>query len=120
MPLLATGEAYVRVSFLPGTLQIPIEAILTQRTGLLSFAKLLAPVSTAFATAFARLMAALRPVAFTTVAAVGLGFGLVEVLSLRRRVVTGLSMLGILLQMLFRFDLAELHLDCCCRADHPG
>ncbi len=80
--LLAAGVACVRVGFLPGTLRIPIEAIPSQRTGLLPFARLLALVSTVFATALGRLIAALRPVVFATVAAVGLAFGLVGVIPL--------------------------------------
>jgi hypothetical protein len=70
--LLAAGEACVRGGFLLGTLQIPVEAIPTQCTGLLPFARLLALVSTAFAAALARLVAALRPVVLATVAAMGL------------------------------------------------
>jgi hypothetical protein len=59
-------------------------------------------------------------VIFATVAAVGLALELIEVLSLGWRVIAGLSMLGILLQTLLRFDRTKLHLDCRCRVDHPG
>ncbi len=97
MALLAAGEACVRVGFLIGTLRIPIEAIPTQRTRLLPFAGLLALVSTAFATALARLIAALRPVVLAMIAAVGLTLRLIGVLLLRRWVIADLSMLGILL-----------------------
>ncbi len=120
MCLHAVGEACVRVGFLPGTLRIPIEVIPTQRRGLLLFARLLVLVSTAFAAALARLIAALRPAVLAIVAAVGLALGLIKALSLRWQFIAGLSMLAILLQMLLRFDMAKLHLDCCCHADHPS
>ncbi len=109
MPLLAVCEACIWVGFLLSTLRIPIEAIPTQRTGLLPYARLPALVSTVLAAALAWRIADLRLVVFATVVAVGLALGLIGVLLLRRRVVTGLSILGILLQMLLRFDLAKLY-----------
>ncbi len=61
-------------------------------------------VSTTFIVALAWLIAALRLVVFATVMAVRLALELIGVLSLRRRVIAGLSMLAILLQVLLYFD----------------
>ncbi len=117
--LLATIEACVQVGFLPRVFQILLEVAPAWRTGFLPFARVLAMVSTAFAAGLSRLVIALRPIVFVTVAATGLALELIGVLSLGRQVIAGLSVLAILLQVLFCFNLAKLHLDRRCHADHP-